>query len=228
MSDLDAVLDAAGDLEMPPRTQRWAHVSLCVLDAVFSVGARYTSTVSTCRRYAETYGLQSLVHIDAAASVIGTGDEQPLGIFVAHVREHGVDEFAALVLRNRQRTSTGPSGVLKAEAALRYAEALVEAGVERYAEVAAAFGDRDRMDELSVRLRVVPGHGTSDVRLGYLWMLLGDDDTINPDPMVLRWLGLVLGRGVSPQEARELVTSTAAARGCTPWEWIMRSGWRSA
>lgn len=160
------------------------HLSLCVLDAVLSIGARYTSTVRTCRRYADAHGLEPLVDVDAATSVIGTEAEQALAVFVGHVRAHGAADFAAVVLENRQRTSTGRSGVLKAEAALLYAEVLIEAGIERYDDVPRLFADDDRFDALSARLRAVPGNGISDVRLGYLWMLLGNDDGIKPDRMV--------------------------------------------
>ncbi|WP_139122994.1 hypothetical protein [Cellulosimicrobium cellulans] len=41
------------------------------------------------------------------------------------------------------------------------------------------------MDEISARLRQIPGDG---VRTGYFWMLVGDDDTVKPDRMILRFL----------------------------------------
>lgn len=36
-----AVTDAVRMLDIVPRKLRWAHLSLCVLDAVFSINARY-------------------------------------------------------------------------------------------------------------------------------------------------------------------------------------------
>ncbi|WP_345646867.1 hypothetical protein, partial [Pseudonocardia tropica] len=134
------------------------------------------------------------------------------------VRHAGVEAFAHDTLENLQRTSTR-SGILKAEAALQYAEALVGFGVERYADVPAVFDDEPRLAELTSRLRQVPGNGDSDVRLGYLWMLLGDDDTIKPDRMVLRWLSSVgvLARQVSPAQARSVLTEAAQILGCTAW-----------
>jgi hypothetical protein len=211
VNELTMVIDEAKKLEIRPREKRWAHLSLCVLDAVFSIGARYTTTVRTCRRYADQHRLAPLQDD-------GRHHEQPLGEFVRHVHELGPTEFAATVLGNRQRTSTGRSGVLKAEAALLYAEALVRADVERHADVAPLFADDVRMEALTADLRTVPGNGGADVRLGYLWMLLGADDLIKPDRIVLRWLAGVLGRGVREPEARDLIGAAAAQLACTPWE----------
>ncbi|MER7433574.1 hypothetical protein [Pseudonocardia alni] len=211
--DAQTVAAAASGLEIVPRTQRWAHVSLCVLDAVFSISARYSTTAATCRRYATAAQIPALVDANSSAYW-----EQPLSEFVQSVRHAGVEAFAHDTLENLQRTSTR-SGILKAEAALQYAEALVDSSVERYADIPALFDDEPRLAELTSRLRQVPGNGDSDVRLGYLWMLLGDDDTIKPDRMVLRWLSSVgvLARRVSPAQARSVLTEAAQIMGCTAW-----------
>ena len=73
------------------------------------------------------------------------------------------------------------------------------------------------MAAVTEALRAVPGNGGSDVRLGYLWMLLGDDEVIKPDRMVLGWLEGVLGRRPTAPEARALIADTAGELGCTPW-----------
>ncbi len=211
------VTDAASQLIIRPRTRRWAHLSLCALDAVFSIGARYTSTVRTCERYAAAAKLTALVDVGCEAEVIGTDAEQPLSVFVGDMIVSGPESFAANVLRNRQRTSPR-GGVLKSVAAARYAEILVGAGVERYADVPSLVADELRLTSVEAQLREVPGNGASDIRLGYLWMLLGDDTMIKPDRMVHRWLGEVIGRRLSDAEARDLVAAVAAERGCTAWE----------
>ena len=141
MADQDLVLAAASALTVRPRSRRWAHMSLCVLDAVFSIGARYASTVRTCERYAGHAGLRALVDASSAGSIIGTDAEQPLSAFVADAAD--ADRFAREVLSNRQRTSPR-GGVLKAEAARRHAQILVDAGVERYRDVEALFDDELR------------------------------------------------------------------------------------
>ena len=91
-------------------------------------------------RYAE-HGLRALVDASSAGSIIGTDAEQPLSAFVADAAD--ADRFAREVLGDRQRTSPR-GGVLKAEAARRHAQILVDAGVERYRDVEALFDDELR------------------------------------------------------------------------------------
>ncbi|MER6666897.1 hypothetical protein ABT256_20310 [Amycolatopsis japonica] len=71
------LVDAAGGLDIQPRARRWAHLPLCVLDAVFSINARYTSTIAVCDRYAKHQGLlPHLVDVADLATVAGDAAEQ--------------------------------------------------------------------------------------------------------------------------------------------------------
>lgn len=162
---------------------RWPHLSLCVLDAVYSVSARYAGVARVCRAYAEHARLDpvTVAHRDIAM-VLGTAAEQPLEAFVADVHAVGVDRFAGEVVRHRGRTSTR-GGILKADAALRYAHTLLEHDVHRVGDLHRLFDDADRFDAVQARLLQVPGNGAFDVRLGYLWMLTGQDDLVKPDRM---------------------------------------------
>lgn len=47
------------------------------------------------------------------------------------------------------------------------------------------FADVRRLESVEQQLRAVPGNGGSDIRLGYLWTLVGDNSVIQPDRMVL-------------------------------------------
>ncbi|MEU4518829.1 hypothetical protein AB0F52_08920 [Amycolatopsis sp. NPDC024027] len=124
--------------------------------------------------------------------------------------------FAADVLENRGRTSTR-GGVLKAEAAVRYAEVLAGSGVHAVGDVTTLLPDLTRLDVVESRLRAVPGNGGHDVRLGYLWMLAGTDEHVKPDRKVLRWL-----------ERTSATRSTSRPRsGCSPTppsSWAARPG----
>jgi hypothetical protein len=225
---VEVIARAATDLTITRRADknRWLHLSLCVLDAVFSINARYGGVVRVCERYAESAGLDVVVlpHREAHR-VIGTNAEQRLGTFVADVRSAGVDAFAAAVLGNRARTSTR-KGILKADAALQYAEALLAHGVHELADVGALLAEPDRLEAAERDLRKVRGNGLSDVRLGYLWMVAGDDEHIKPDRMVLRWLARHLGRAVDPAEARDLIAAAARRVDRTPWE-LDHAVWRA-
>jgi hypothetical protein len=118
-----------GDLTRPqPEGEyKYSSVALCVIDAVFSIGVRYESTWRTVCDWARHYGWE--VNRDKAD------------------REHTVSEFANLmqpyegrweqlavqVFRNSQRTSSR-SGILKAEATYRFAQALQRHQIETFGD----------------------------------------------------------------------------------------------
>ncbi len=200
---------------------------VCVLDAVYSINARYTGVTRVCDRYAEHEHLAPhLLPTVEAHTVIGTDAEQPVDALARLGHDLGPARLATQVFKHRGRTSTR-GGVLKAEAATRYAEILANAGAHRISDVATLLGDRDRLDAVERDLRTVPGNGANDVRLGYLWMAAGDDQRVKPDRIVVRWLSTHLHRPVDAARARQLLGDTAATVGCTPWEldhaiWLAR------
>jgi hypothetical protein len=203
--------------DIPPRTKRWTHLPLCVLDAVYSIGARYEATARTVHAYAN---LAELPHVLESATAVAAGafatTEQPVSRLQSDIERVGSHGFAIQV-RNRQRTSPR-GGVLKAEAARQYAVVLGEHGVERLTDVTRLMTDPDHLAEVESALAAVPGHGQHGVRVSYLWMLAGDDQHVKPDRMIAGWLTGVLGRAVAVREAIEFVTAAADNIGVSPWE----------
>lgn len=228
-NDISRVVEAAGQLDIRPRSARWAHLPLCVLDAVFSINANYTGVINVCRRYGDHTGLpdnERLLHPDALRTVAGTAREQPVNALAELGSQHGAEGLAKL-LNNRGRTSTR-KGIRKAEAATRYAEVLSTAGIGRLQDVAALLDAPERLATVESALRRVPGHGQA-ARLSYLWMLAGSDDNVKPDRMILRWLRQHVGHAVTVPQAHDLVTTAAARLRHTPWEldhaiWRRESG----
>lgn len=225
---VDELVRAVGALTITRRAdmKRWAHLSLCVLDAVFSIGVRYTSVDRACRAYARHANLPVVtVPHREAATVIGTDAEQPLDTFVTDIHTIGPARFAAEVIHHRGRTSTR-NGILKADAALQCAETLLAHDVHTLTDVTTLLASPTRLAAAEHDLRTIPGNGTADIRLGYLWMLAGDDHHIKPDRMVLRWLTHHLHHPVSPAQARELITAAAQHTGYTSWE-LDHAIWRT-
>jgi hypothetical protein len=85
------------------------------------------------------------------------------------------------------------------------------------------FSDTERFGKVDKALRSIPGEGGYGVRRNYLWMLIGQDDLIKPDRMVLRWLGRQ-GVKTDPAGARDIIAavvpyvSTRLNRTVTAWE----------
>ncbi len=229
-TDVAKIVEAAKGLPIEPRAARWCHLSLCVIDAVFSIGARYGSTWRAARRYADSAGLAPATAPATSVAAKDCADtEQTLEEFLESIGGLSDDDFADL-LGNRQRTSTR-NGILKALAVRQYIEVLAEHGVQTLDDVSALLASPTRLEEVESSLKHVRGHG-SGARVAYLWMLAGDDHHVKPDRMVIGWASHVLGRSVRPIEASALIVGAASALGATPWEldhaiWRQQSG-RSA
>ncbi|GIH20708.1 hypothetical protein [Rugosimonospora africana] len=209
------VVEALAALDPQPRERRWSSLSYCVIDAVWSISARYDEVVAPLvRRVAERNNDQ---HPSVAATAPLPPDPLPLQALL--------DRYpSAATLRadtNRQLTSTR-GGIRKTDAALRYAGILIDHDVPDLSAVPRIIGDCRRFDELNKALAAVPGEGSNGVRRGYLWMLAGSDDLSKPDRMILRWLARH-GCPANPAEARGILQQAAQEltrrlhRPVTPW-----------
>ncbi|MGH3803078.1 MAG: hypothetical protein ACRDTD_23700 [Pseudonocardiaceae bacterium] len=126
--DVQVLVAATGELVIRQHGDRWVHLSLCLLDAVFSINSRYGGVVRVCHRYADHAGLtERLLPAGDIGQVVGTVREEAVARFAELGRRLGPERLAGEVLGNRSRTSTR-GGILKAEAAIRYAEILSDAG----------------------------------------------------------------------------------------------------
>jgi hypothetical protein len=159
------VVDAARGLTVERRTRRWAHLSLCVIDAVFSIGARYPSTERACGPTPHTPGFRRWT---------GRTVDRSSGRPLSRTSTASSPTSTPTVRRASPRPCCTTAadqprgGILKAGAARDHAAALVEAGVHRYADLPAMIASEERLASVEARLREVRGNGTGDVRLGYL------------------------------------------------------------
>lgn len=215
IAKLSTSIDA---LSPKPRHARWAHLSLCVLDATFSIGLRYNAVVvPVVRRYARSEDLTPVL-IEGPAlleKISPRENEQPLSQFLASIATSSDDDFATQ-LGSRNRTSSR-GGILKASASRQIAEALVAANVETLSDVAVLLADPARVARVEKELQQVRGSGAHGVRTSYLWMLAGDDNHVKPDRHVLKWIEGILGHKVSVAEARSLLSAVAKDLQVSPW-----------
>ena len=206
-------------LDPAPRSHRWGHMSLCVLDATYSINLDYDSVVSPLvHRYARHAKLSSVL-ISATQppeSISPRNDEQSLSEFLDSIAEITDEELAAAVLKSRTRTSTR-SGVLKSTAVRQIAQTLVDEGIERLEDVPGLLLDLKRVASLEARLNRIKGAGNAGVRTSYLWMVAGDEDHVKPDRHVLCWLERVIQRPVTVLAARHLLSAVADELGCSAW-----------
>ena len=215
-ADLDRVAVAVAALEPEPRRRRWVSVTFCVLDAVWSIGSRYDSTVvPVVKRVADDFGVQD-ASVPNAAPV--SEDPVPLQRFL---RAYDVESLTNRT--NRQRTSTS-GGALKAEAALAYAQILVSHDIETIDDARRAITDPALFKRVEADLRGVPGDGSHGIRRGYFWMLVGDASRVKPDRMVLRWFASQQ-LNLNPDQAAHVIAqvverlhSISGGSAVTAWE----------
>ncbi len=184
------------------REYHYNSLSLCVIDAVFSIGVRYEGVRAVVRRYCEYFGLEE--YRPDQSAVPAKASQEALSGLVRHYDDLGLERMTGEVFVNRQRTSTR-SGILKAEAVLKFAGALRSHGIDYLQDV----GDTLPSAALQRAIGAIPGQG-SGISLQYCWMLAGSDELIKPDRMVLRFLEDSLGRPVGAEEALNLVAGAVA------------------
>jgi hypothetical protein len=172
---------------------------LCVVDAVYSINARYSGVQNVLARYCKRFGLRTFRAHGAAFPPID--EQESISQFCARAEQFSPERLAAEVFENRQRTSAR-SGILKAEASYRFACILRAHRIEYFQQASVATGNA----RLECDLGTIPGDA-SGARLQYFWMLAGSDDLIKPDRWVVGFLESVVRHSVDFASAQALVTA---------------------
>jgi hypothetical protein len=176
-------------------------LALCVLDAIWSMNARYSITRGVIRRYRDRRRWQ------------GNPDEDGLPeLLFLYAGLGGVDSFIDEV-GTRNRVSTQPDAMRKGEAVFRAATALHDLGVDTAEQFrkadGTALGDQAREAWCGI-----PGQ-RSGISWRYVRMLVGLPD-VKPDRMIIRFLASALGvdeASIDADRAVALVQATAECFG---------------
>jgi len=172
-------------------------LALCVLDAIWSISARYPITRGVIQRYRDRRRWQ------------GNPDEDGLPELLAFYSAiGGVDSFIDIV-GTRNRVSTQPDAMRKGEAVFRAATALHDLGVDTAGQFRSA-DDTPLGEQVRDAWCAIPGQG-SGISWRYLRMLAGLPD-VKPDRMVIRFLASALDvdeSSIDADRAVALVQATA-------------------
>jgi hypothetical protein len=190
-----------------PDEYRYSELGLCVLDAVFSIGIRYTAVRAVVHRYASFYGLsitrQSLTDQSDLQTYPSRAAQEPVSTLIERIEGVGPERFSTEVVRNRCRTSSR-GGILKSDASLRFARILAASGVEYFQDVSKVLTSAS----FDAQVRAIPGQ-RSGISLRYFFMLAGSEDRIKPDRHIIRFLSTALHRPVVIEEAEPLLRAVA-------------------
>ncbi len=175
---------------------RYQSLPLCVIDAVWSIGVRYTGVQRLVARYCESTNQK---RIRDSAELPPTNVQLSIRAFCNWLGQFDATVLAEQIFCNKQRTST-QNGILKAEAVRRFAKALDSFGVEFFQDVPSVAASR----AFEAEIASIPGQ-SSGISLKYFWMLTGSDDFVKPDRMVLRFLEAGLGHRVNLSQAEQVL-----------------------
>lgn len=136
---------------------------LNIIDAVYSISAKYESTLKVVERFAKYVGID-----------VENGN-YTLSQFVRDFASYDYETLANDIFKNRQRTSA-MSGILKAEAVVKYIETLVTININNKDDLL----NYPNKNSIKQKIGLIPGH-RSGVAFSYLLMLSGDTSTFKPD-----------------------------------------------
>ena len=124
----ESILDLASASLSP--SYYYDSLPYCIIDAVFSIGVKYTSTQNAVKSYCTYYGLR-----EYNMEQDSRGDTHTVSQMIEHIESIGIEKSADIVFKNHQRTSSR-SGILKADAVLRFARILQKYEIETLADIA--------------------------------------------------------------------------------------------
>lgn len=161
-----------------PERLFFAHLPLCVVEAVFSIN----STAQATRKVVERCATALQVPLFAELLYPPQAEQVSISAFCQQFGAREPSDLAENLFANRQRTSV-TNGILKAEAVLRFCAVLQQFGIE-YLQDASNILQRA---EVCTALREIPGQ-RSGVSLSYFAMLTGDQQQVKPDRMLVRFI----------------------------------------
>lgn len=175
-------------------------VTSCIIDAVFSIGINYNQTKKAVERYNQFFNLK--LYRDRNSGFSSTNEQDSIENLIKQTQEFTPDGMANEVYKNRCRTSTHKSSILKSEAVMLFAQVLKEFGINYLQDVQNWIGN----EELEKKIRKIPGQSTG-ISLDYFFMLAGDDSYVKMDRMMMRFCKTAIGRIPDKYETRKIVIS---------------------
>jgi hypothetical protein len=163
----------------------YQHLSLCVIDAVWSIGVRYEGVINVVGRYCAErnhiqYRDQNLRNIFLYPE---TTQQESNSDFLKYIAKYSFEELADNIFENRQRTAAR-NGILKAEAVVRFANVLSKYNVNYFQDIEPKIRNNKLFEK---DIKIIPGQ-RSGLSLDYFYMLVGGENQIKADRMIRRFL----------------------------------------
>ncbi len=186
-------------IEVIPPEFYYNSIVLCIIDAVFSIGVKYTGVQNVVSKFCKH---EKLEKDRAYASLpVTIQNEYTIQQFIAFNNAYNLDfeHIAKNVYENKGRTSS-INGILKAQAVYEFAVVLEKYGINKMVDVA-KIPDRNLFEK---EVKSIKGQ-KSGIMLSYFYMLCGVDNLVKPDRHILNFIEESIGMKVDGVRAQSLI-----------------------
>ena len=201
-------------LQPLPSEYCYAHSSLCLLDAIYSINAQYRSVHTddgggVVGRYCRYFGLDQFKS--------GQAGEETLSILRNRLTERGPQLFAKEVVSNQSKAGRGEP-LLKSVVVAQVADWLMRAQGVDGIESLRNWANRSDPEQVEVALKAEGIRGVGSTTIKYLMMLAGHDGQIKPDRHIRAFVAGIVHHTVGAGEATEVLLQEAKRVRRTPKE----------
>jgi len=175
-------------------------LAFCIIDAIFSIGAKYESTKNVVLRYCDKNNLE--MYRDRNIPITNIEHEYTVAEFLRNTNGISFDDLASIIFENKQRTSTS-NGILKAQAVYEFASILHNNNIDTFSDVPKMYENFT----IETQVKAIKGQ-RSGISVDYFYMLSGNDDLIKADRHILNYIYMATGYRVSKDKAQKLIANS--------------------
>ena len=168
----------------------------CIIDAVFSIGIKYTATRNVVERFSKYLEIDTFRKFKSDFQ--NTDEQYSVNQFIDFYQKNDIDFITSNVYKNKCRTST-VNGILKSEAVLEFAKVLQKYEINYFQDLTRVINNANFERDI----KYIKGQG-SGISLSYFFMLAGDENLIKPDRMIERFVVDCIDKKLSTNELTQL------------------------
>ena len=167
-------------------------LAFCLIDAIFSIGVRYSCVKNTVKRYCDKFGLE-MCHLETTEPL----DMHTITDLLSNINEYK-DYGQKEIYHNRQRTSS-KNGISKAEAVYKEASLLNSFGIKNICDLRRYLKENKDHNSLEHVFKKVTGQN-SGISFSYFLMLAGDESHMKIDRWIERFTKMATGSELEHEE----------------------------
>lgn len=178
----------------------YSSLPLCVIDSVFSIGIRYSTTQNIIERFSNYFNIEQYRNYKSLFPNIE--EQYSINDLLNIYTQYDVEYITNKIFQNKNRTSSR-NGILKSEAVLEFAKVLQKFNINYYQDLNKVKFSKNFENEI----KLIKGQ-KSGISLLYLFMLAGDENTVKPDRMVERFVQKAIAKKLSVEELVAIFNKT--------------------